>query len=366
MEHVHFKKLPHWYVKDKVFYNKLQALEACQSSRENLRFWFFDEAFSSLDWMQEPEEDWHSMLGKRAWQLREIYDYIRISYSGGVDSQTILNTFLREGIFIDEIIMYRQSPVNKFEDYSNIEINEVALPFLKSVENQLRGTKITIRDWGIEHWDRYFAYDGWQYESPSLDFRTSGNLLTSNLFPDEVDYGVYDHPRGRLMCNLKGEQKPRITKRKNRYFAYYSDAALAGTVGDQHVDSFYLTPDYPELHLKQCHLLKRRIKEKFPDLESIDDLLRFRPENSFLDDWNSCCRDPLWNGITLGKTEDVYTPKCKIYLRDAQEADLPCLKNYLGAMKEESQNESGLWRFNENQIQKQLHGIIWKEFDMGE
>ena len=50
-------------------------------------------------------------------------------------STTILNQFIKNNIFIDEIIVFRFScHLNKFDENSNAEVNDYTIPWLK--ENQ--------------------------------------------------------------------------------------------------------------------------------------------------------------------------------------------------------------------------------------
>ena len=81
-------------VGDLKFYSKLEAIE--MHTRTGIHpHWDFNEAvFSSYDWTVEPEENILELYRQRAQQLRDKYDYIILIYSGGADSETILQSFI--------------------------------------------------------------------------------------------------------------------------------------------------------------------------------------------------------------------------------------------------------------------------------
>jgi hypothetical protein len=94
-----------------------------------------------------------TLLEQRARQLRDQYKYIRFFYSGGADSHTVLLTFLKLQLPIEEIVLFRLNPFDHFTGLDNSEINFVALPFLEDQirKGKLRRTKITLLDVGKSH-----------------------------------------------------------------------------------------------------------------------------------------------------------------------------------------------------------------------
>ena len=88
---------------DEVLYSIIKN----NDSSPNLRLWFHDELFSKINWTQEPIDTLENLYIARAKQLREQYDYLILQFSGGSDSSQVLQTFLRNNIFLDEIRSYR-------------------------------------------------------------------------------------------------------------------------------------------------------------------------------------------------------------------------------------------------------------------
>ena len=56
--------------------------------------------FEKYDWTQEPSKSWEELMKDHALYFRDKYDYLSILYSGGQDSQYILNIFLEISLSI--------------------------------------------------------------------------------------------------------------------------------------------------------------------------------------------------------------------------------------------------------------------------
>ena len=91
-------RLGYYQVSDKIFYSKPEAL--IEATRVNhWPEWKFNiKTYAGLDWAQEPAQDLRELYRRRAQQLRDQYDYIRLECSGGSDSTTVAFSFLLNGI----------------------------------------------------------------------------------------------------------------------------------------------------------------------------------------------------------------------------------------------------------------------------
>ena len=90
-------------VSDKIKYNEYMK-------EDKVSFYFHDDYFSQFDWTKEPQQSLKELYKQRAIQLRDKYDYLILSYSGGSDSHQALETFLNNNIFIDEIFISTWEP----------------------------------------------------------------------------------------------------------------------------------------------------------------------------------------------------------------------------------------------------------------
>ena len=142
----------HWYSRklDKKYYFKHNAL----ADDDNPEFCMGD-VYDNHDWTVEPKGSWKDVLKEHAQELRDTYKYIRLWYSGGSDSQTVLNTFVENGIHLDEIGIVRMSPVNNFNAYSEHELNSVAIPQARALANKIPKTKIALYHYGYEQYKNW-------------------------------------------------------------------------------------------------------------------------------------------------------------------------------------------------------------------
>ena len=97
-------KLGFYTVGDKVFYSKPLALIESTKTGHFPEWNFNNDVFSKQPWEHESETDLLELYRLRALQLREKYDYIRLDVSGGGDSSTVVYSFLKNHIHLDEVV----------------------------------------------------------------------------------------------------------------------------------------------------------------------------------------------------------------------------------------------------------------------
>ena len=94
-----------FYIVNGVRYeSKIHALIEATKLGKKPRWVFSDDTFENYNWQQEPVESLDELYNQRARQLRERYDYLVLCYSGGSDSNNILEAFIRQGLLIDELV----------------------------------------------------------------------------------------------------------------------------------------------------------------------------------------------------------------------------------------------------------------------
>ena len=83
-------KLGYYTVGTEKFFSKPRALLAA-SGTDHFPEWNFNkEAFETVNWSNDPGIDLRLLYRMRAQQLRDKYDWIRLEFSGGADSTTVL------------------------------------------------------------------------------------------------------------------------------------------------------------------------------------------------------------------------------------------------------------------------------------
>jgi len=233
----------YWEYAGTRYQNKFRAIEASRGNVKDISFTLFENSpsFTEFDWSIEPQTSLNELMKERALQLRDKYKYLKLFYSGGHDSHTVLNTFLKNNIHVDEIVVYRFAGNNTFEaNLGDYEILDYTLPYLKSIQNtKLAKTKITVYDYGYEYYDKYLG-EKWFY--------------TKNNFT--VRHNYIPRIRGKNFCNIFCSNDPEVAFENGRWYADFWDSSIEELVGFNNIEMFYTSPDLPELHSKQCHLQK--------------------------------------------------------------------------------------------------------------
>jgi len=357
------------------FDNKFEALREANGKISRVKFCFFEEAFDKLDWTKEPLDDWETMLATRAQQLRDTYSYLRLWYSGGVDSHTALLTFLKAGIPLDEIATHQCSPIDDYNDPGNIEVANRAIPFLKFIEKKIPHTKITVLNIGSKEFQKIFSdknedIERWFLHKNDWDVRSV--ISTPSLyylFPE-----LEAPARGHTLADIIGEQKPRLRRGKDgTYYATHLDHILTYHTGRdaKYNEYFYITPDYPELHLKQCHLLKNTLKENHPDMYDLDPF--WKNPGPYVKEYNEGIRYPCWNEVNLGKVD--FPEREGIYSWVASKKGYYVLKTMKNYHPEIFQRFTGQFEYVETkflkyfndptQAQSHISALWGKEYNIG-
>ena len=223
-------KLGFYEVGKDIFYNKVEALEAATRLKipfESVHWNFNDEVFKRIDWTQEPDLALTSLYEARARQLREKYDYIVLHYSAGSDSHNILKTFIKNNIYLDEILTRGSySAVNKKEGVTtaNDQYGEClvqGIPLAQWVkDNHMPHVKITLVD-TVEIINNFYAKNpNWVEDNPWA--HTPSAILKVN--PDLLSphYGEL-HERGRKVAHIIGSEKPVIFRKNNYFYTHFKD-----------------------------------------------------------------------------------------------------------------------------------------------
>ena len=148
-------KLGYYIVGDKIFYNKHLAL--LESTRtKHFPHWNFNrEVYQKINTTIEPQTSLREFYRLRAQQIRDKYDWIRLEFSGGSDSTTVLYSFINNGIHIDEVV-YRfpahgtqgldPDPKNTKPENTLSEYEYAAKPVLQHLTTHFPQIKITVHD----------------------------------------------------------------------------------------------------------------------------------------------------------------------------------------------------------------------------
>ena len=227
-------------------------------------FIFFDDpSFENYDWTVEPAESIRSLMVQRAHQLRDTYSYLKFWFSGGADSTTALNIFLDESIYIDEIVVYKFAPNGADKNLGDYEIDNYVLPYLHKIHQSIPNTKINIITYDKVYFDTYLG-EKWVH--------TKNNLSIRHFHTPKI--------KGKNFCNIVCDGEPMIDTKDGKWHAELWDTDNYGEFTSyRNIELFYTTPDFPQLHVKQCHLMKKILEPnhtKRPKYPVYKELMRTR------------------------------------------------------------------------------------------
>ena len=338
----------YWFCNFSKFKNKFQAFAEVNNQSHLVQFYYANSVFENLEWTREPSQSWKQMLVQRAHQIREDFEYIRMWYSGGSDSQTMLDVFLEEKIHIDEICCHLVSPIDDFSSYNNLEQNQVAIPFLEHIKNSIPKTKITINRLGRKHFDCVFT-ENWLYDNFDMSMiQDQPDSLYKSDIVQELDC---------TFCDLQGGDKPVLLKENDNYFCLMVDETFAPRINSKYVEEFFTSPNFPQLHLKQCHMLINYLKEKYPNHASgvVDVQLRKEAEQQ------TGTRNPLYRNIDQGKEfSNVVGNKSDNLLAQAKKNNKKIYDKWTRSLEYEGSRHTH--RFNNGNIYNGFRGILSGKF----
>ena len=265
----------YWEYAGTRYKHKLQVINSARGDLHNIKFNVFSEKYFSNDFTKEPSESFDELLKQRALQLRDKYKFIKLYFSGGQDSITMLHAFIKNNIPLDEVIIYRFG-----SDYnqSNVEADKYAIPYAKKILNGTK-TKLSVHENNLDYFNNYLG-EKWFFT------RSSMSLRHFNL----------PRIRGNNFCHLFGLLDPKVYFEDGFYYTRLFDTEINELAQYKNVEFFYTSDDFVDLHIKQLHLVKNFIKTS-PDRDRILSLYYDDPQ-TYDDVVKRVCRDdPLFGKL---------------------------------------------------------------------
>ena len=250
-------------------YSQIEATEVSNRLNLPIKWHFNDEAYGSFDWSIEPTETLVELYKKRCEQLREKYDYLVLYYSGGADSDNILNHFIENNIKLDEVVsMIDYQGTQDRMSQVNAEIFEVAIPKIKEAQKKQPHLKHNIID------TTNFVLDS--YKTLNLDqiYNQNTSFAPFTLIRGKIKYSQQHWKEmfsvGKKVGFIYGVEKPRleITHDMN-FISYFTSATIAAATTPElqrennpfdFTELFYWSPDFPKIPIKQTHIVKNFVK----------------------------------------------------------------------------------------------------------
>lgn len=270
------KKLGYYTVGDFETFQKHRAIEYSRKYGGFPKWHFNDVEYANTDFKTCPMTSLEEMYRRRAEQLRNRYDYLVLFYSGGSDSQNILDVCIKNDIFIDEIVCcHSLEGDGSTQAYFNAEIFNVAVPFLDKIRSDIPHTKITLVD-QTQATLSNFTHPDW--------FWTHSMALTPNCVVRSKIREWHPHFRqlvdsGTTVGFIWGRDKPKLfLDENNRYYTIFDDNNDNNTSAYSQIQSgwydefFYQDPENTDIVVRQCHeIVGRILEDSIPEAYCVDE-----------------------------------------------------------------------------------------------
>lgn len=248
-----------YQVGEKSYHNKTDALVEATRTNQHPSWDFSPQVFKSFNWESPITTSLSDLYVERCRQLRDTYDYLILNYSGGSDSWTILNTFLKNNIKLDEIFVYwpikalqgKYSPNSTNKHASNFmsEWDFVLKPDLDYLKVHHPEIKITVQDYS-DNLDSDLSED---------IFYLGGHHINVGFFPRQTANlrAGEQYNENRNVCIIVGLDKPQIHISDNSIYGYFIDILSTTSMintkeSNRSIELFYWTPDLPQLPIKSA------------------------------------------------------------------------------------------------------------------
>jgi len=260
------QKLGYYQIGDKKFFLKPEALIEATKTNIFPEWQFNSDVFDNFAWHVEPEISLRELYRIRAQQLRDRYDYIRLEFSGGGDSATVMYSFVNNGIHLDEVIFrypktgeknVTDDPFNTKPENTLSEYRYAAKPLLEWISIHSPRTKIVIHDYS-ENMLKSSHDESWVFYT--RDYFQPGHPFKHTV--DALDSHKSTLDKGKTVCMLWGIDKPKICIKDKKWYLYFMDIQAncanpdIGEWTNITNEYFYWTPDLPDLLAKQAHVVR--------------------------------------------------------------------------------------------------------------
>ena len=239
----------HYQVNGKIFLNKFQAAHEAATKGGDIHFNLYENVFDKVDWGTEPLASWNELLDIRAKQIAAKGKPIVLHFSGGTDSYTIYKVFERNNIHIDAVY------IRKWESETAEQERVFDLMFNHFYDKQ---TKMVVQSGHELVKNKSYLTEDWIWtQGTRFQFGQIGTDKETNDDMANV-IGTDD------FIAILGFEKPRLHFSESGVFSYQDDANYVRPMNDPRFDCFFISPDLPELHVKQSYMMLNYLRSLTP------------------------------------------------------------------------------------------------------
>lgn len=350
------------------------AYQEATRTNQDIRWNFNDEVYRKFNWQSRLNLPLRELYRMRAQQLRDKYDYLILWFSGGADSSTMLDSFVSNGIHLDEVLTAwpRKQTAGRYRPNTDTDPSNYVSEWDFSIEPKLKWLAEKHPEIRITVMDQLADPD------PLEDYADTFTIVEKcgyaaidrqRMFDRELRQRLKTHKN---IASIMGSAPPLLAVMDNSWLGVgfcntyasgglaKSDYMLDGT--PRNVEYFYWTPDFPELVREQVHVILDHLNASAVDRSLF---LNFNVATGkiifpwdtqtieFRRDFIRRCVYPNWNHNTFQvvKNPDIITPWIYSWFHDHQES-----KNYTQGWESHINSQFALidkkWVVNDNGLYK--------------
>lgn len=248
----------YYIVGDRAFYLKYDAMVHSTSTHLPIQWNFNYATFAKHAALPRRYTPILDLYKRRAQQLRDTYDYVILAYSGGADSQTILDAFLDNNIKLDEIWVDHQADMLEKSNYVlSTDTSAINLPsewflVIKPKLDELHRTHPSIKIHVSDACSSLMFDDNpAEIADAALNLGYTASYHGLKRWRYVANYARKQQDRYKSVCVLMGMEKciPHLNDQM-QYGFMFTDAPLF--FKSELLEYFYWSPDMPELVVEQA------------------------------------------------------------------------------------------------------------------
>lgn len=259
------------------FESKIHALQHSTTTHKPVEWHFNRWEFGQHNWAIEPPETLDQLYQRRARQIREQYDYVIVSFSGGSDSWNIMRAFMDQGLLVDEIVSnwaldasskYIVLDSKQHDSWNNVaEYHLNCVERIKEIQARSPATKITVNDTSQALIDTFLTADdaSWTASKREVLNPTGATNYNYKYFSDVRK----QFDRDKKIAIVLGQDKPKLIIKDRQLYTYFVDKTINLTNVQEHLGEypnchtmfFYWSPDSCDMLAKQAHVILRAINQ---------------------------------------------------------------------------------------------------------
>lgn len=241
----------------KIFVSKLEAFKYKERTGNEIYFYYHDDLYAAVDWKTEPPNSIDFYYREQAQRIRDNYDYVILCYSGGYDSSNILETFYFNNIKLDKIVVVgalSQDSHSGVDDNHNGELYHNIFPYLKELDLESI-TQVCDYSKMFNDPSNFCIY---QYGNDWVN-HVNGWYSPHNWFWMDLEkHVVPEQYKDKKVAIIFGKDKPELRDGLFRFTdTRITSYAYKEPFNQIHRINFYWDPEYPQILVKQLHMLSR-------------------------------------------------------------------------------------------------------------